>query len=76
MSKLLEKFKAPDNKLLSAIANSLLYIAAPLGTIGILILKSKGIIDAETSTELIAAWASLVGSFKLMTKFSSDSENA
>lgn len=71
MSTLKEKFKAPDNKQLAAIANFMLYIAAPAGTIVILILRAKNKIDSDTATDLLAAWASLVGGFKLATKFSS-----
>ena len=74
MSKLLEKFKAPDNKKLAAIANSLLYIAAPLGTIVIIVLRVKNIIDSDTATELTVAYTSLIGGFKLMTKFSENKE--
>jgi len=69
MSTLKEKFKAPDNKTLATIANGLLYIAAPLGTIVILILRANNVLDADIATELIVAWTSLIGGFKLMTKF-------
>jgi len=72
MSKILERFSAPDNKKLSAIANLMLYIAAPLGTILILILRIRNKIDADIATDLIAAWVSLIGGFKLATKFSED----
>lgn len=72
---LLEKFKAPDDKKLAAIANVLLYIAGPLGTFAILILRMKKIISADDATELTAAWATLIGTFKLLTKFTKNKDN-
>jgi hypothetical protein len=74
MSKILEKFQAPDNKKLAAIANVLLYIAAPLGTLVVIVLRAKGKVDADTATDLIAAWGALIGGFKLATKFTENKE--
>ena len=72
MSTLLEKFRAPDDKKLAKIANGLLYIAGPIGTLAIIILRAKGKIEADIATDLIAAWASVIGGFKLMTKFTEE----
>lgn len=70
--KILEKFNAPDNKTLSKIANVLLYIAGPIGTLTIFILKLKKILTPDEAFELTGIWASVVGSFKLLTKFSTE----
>ena len=72
MSTLKEKFKAPDNKKLSAIANTLLYIAGPLGTAAIILARFKGLINSDEAFEYIATWASAIGGFKLSTKFTED----
>lgn len=68
---LIQKFNLPDNKKLKNIANFFLYIAGPLGTLYILYLRNKKILSADETIDFLAAWASLVGGFKLATKFSS-----
>ncbi len=68
---LLQKFRAPDNKTLASIANAVLYLGGPLGTIYILYLRWKKIISADEAVDFLAAWASLVGGFKFITKLSS-----
>ncbi len=73
--KILDRFKAPDNKQLAAIANVMLYVAGPIGTFAILIIRMKRIISADDATELTAAWATLIGTFKLLTKFTKPKEN-
>ncbi len=70
MKKLKQIFNSPDNKVWANIANYLLYLAAPIGVFVILIYRAKGKIDADTSTDLLAAWASLIGAFKFVSKFS------
>lgn len=67
---LIKQFSAPDNKVLAAIANVMLYIAGPLGTFAIMLARILKKIDADTATELTTAWVSLIGAFKLITKFS------
>ena len=69
---LLQKFRAQDNKILASIANIFLYLGGPVGTMVILILKAKNIVSADESTELIAAWVSVVGGFKFITKFTKE----
>lgn len=75
MKKLIKLFSAPDNKQLSAIANGLLYIAGPIGTFGIFILKFKGKITADQAAEFTTEWVSLIGAFKFLTKFSKHQDN-
>jgi hypothetical protein len=72
---LLKQFKAPDNKLLASIANIFLYIGGPIGTLYILYLRWKKIISADEAVDFLAAWASLVGGFKFLTKLSGKNEN-
>jgi len=71
---LLEKFKAPDDKKLAAIANVLLYVAGPIGTFAIFLLKFKGKITADQAAEFTTEWVSLIGAFKFITKFTKDNE--
>lgn len=73
--KLLQRFKAPDNKQLAAIANVLLYIAGPIGTFAIFILKFKGKITADQAAEFTTEWVSLIGAFKFITKFTKDNDS-
>ena len=73
--KLSERFKAPDDKQLAAIANGLLYVAGPIGTFAIFIAKFNGKITADQAADLTAEWASFVGAFKLITKFSKQQDN-
>jgi len=71
---LLEKFKAPDDKKLAAVANVLLYVAGPIGTFAIFLLKFKGKITADQAAEFTTEWVSLIGAFKFITKFTKDNE--
>lgn len=73
---LIEQFKAPDNKVLASIANIFLYLGGPLGTLYILYLRWKKIISADEAVDFLAAWASLVGGFKFLTKLSSKDNNS
>lgn len=68
-------FNMPDNKKLASIANFFLYIAGPLGTIFVLYLRWKKILSADESVDFLAAWASLIGGFKLATKFTKPNDN-
>lgn len=72
--KLLERFSAPDNKQLSKIANVLLYVAGPIGTFAIFLLKFNGKITADQAAEFTTEWVSLIGAFKFITKFTKDNE--
>lgn len=72
LKKLAKAFKTPDNKTLSKVANFILYVGGPSGTFVIYLLCALKIIEPSHQSDLIASWASFVGVFKLMTKFSSD----
>lgn len=71
-----QKFNSPDNPILALIANIFLYIGGPLGTLYILYLRWKKIISGDEAVDFLAAWASLIGGFKFLTKLSLKNENS